>query len=186
MKIYKIAQSNFEFPNFDVDKYLRTEEDAVGLLVGSLMIDPNSVPLFLGMSKREIFNNFQNKVKEKIHPSEVHLFLEKFKNYDDIVDAIRRAVSTMPNPTFSHVRDMVFLMLGLEDNIVERMRQYVPLVIKGTSDIEDVFEETGKGDKKKAIDSILDRYNMGEISKEKMNEMIREFAKIKSKFLKTS
>jgi len=168
-------------PDFDVTRAIKNEDQAAGFIASVISADPNHLPSFLGMRKEELYKNIKVNIDEIIN--KVPLQLQKdiqqvpMKSFEDAVGLLQYIIGVSRNAAV--LRPFLFALLGLKEGALKRLHTYVPLVIKGPVELENSMEDNGKGAAPKAINFILDQYNAGKIDKEKMQAMLREYAKRK-------
>jgi len=192
---YKFAQEGQLLnPDFNIREFVK-DEDTASKFIGAVMMDtPWVLPKFLGVSDRELIQRIKNGIKtmtEEFAPN-LQERIEKMK-IDDLKTALDIVLYIVDNllrmggsQLYGGVPSILLPLLGFKsgtNDVVKRLYDYVPIAIK-EENVEENLGDFSEGDKKSAIDSILDRFNRKEIDKSSMENLLKEFAKNKNCFKK--
>lgn len=185
----KTAQENIQFnPDFDIKKTVKNEDDAAGFITSTILNTPDILPGFMGMSKDELFKKVSGNLYSLIKdaPPQVLKELQKAKPKDfTSLMSYLRSLFLVANPTLSELKYFIYPLMGYSvgsKDLIKRLYDYVPLIIKGTGDIEKEIGENQNN--KQTTNSILDQYNKGDIDKTQMETMMREFSGYRPVFVK--
>jgi hypothetical protein len=170
------------------DKILKDDNNVLALLFHIISQSPDDLSLFIGMGENDIVKKVNKGAREsfKYHNLDIesHGILNQIKDYKGVVSFLNTLLRTIKNDDMLVKTTLLLLDIKNTNELKKIFLKNIPKVIEEHEGLEDLVSDNVKLPTKEMTNDILDRFNRGEISKEQMDNMMKEFAKSKNKLKK--
>lgn len=158
-------------PNFDVKKAVTSPESAAMLLSEIILLFPRTFHLFIGLEPSQVTSRVKNSlpfivdsIKNHAGDKAAQEFITagpgKLKTYEDTIELLSRAAQMARFYGSSTISDMLGIPPKSRE-LMDRLHDNAPYMIKP---IDIPTEEAVPSEKEQYVNTILDRYNAGELS----------------------
>lgn len=170
------------------DEILKDDNNTLAFLFYLISQSPEDLSLFIGINESEIVNNVKKGVLNSFRrynlDLESHNIMNQLKDYKGTINFLKYLPHVIKNDKI--LVDTILMLFNFKDTneLKKVFLKNIPKVIEEHEGLENLVSDNVKLPIKEMTNDILDRFNRGEISKEQMDNMMKEFAKVKNKLVK--